>query len=286
MGGEQLAMRGGSLCFVRADEEGYEHQNSWLTLKFQLLAPGHVLKFIACFLPSKSPASEVYMPTFRTLCLFHLHTYPPMKMEQCSETSVHKIQTPGNNPEASVQHSEHGESLKSRIFNFTFHEGLNSSHSWPVVQCTNLQHIVQWSCYVYCISCLRVAGYLCGIRYGDWKVCAATRCLSTSAYNMLITGRGEALASFRHAYLSSFFLDPEDINPLTPNDDYSGRTAPLTSKRCILYIYSTNIGTQYFKHGIDSPFFPLQNAVCFINLIYLLPVLFTFYIQGVLKLEK
>jgi len=26
------------------------------------------------------------------------------------------------------------------------------------------------------------------------------------------------------------------INPLTPNDDYSGRTAPLTSKYCILYI--------------------------------------------------
>ena len=45
------------------------------------------------------------------------------------------------------------------------------------------------------------------------------------------------------------------INPLTPNDPYSGRTAPLTSKRCILYIYSTNIGTEYFKHGIYSPFF-------------------------------
>ena len=40
------------------------------------------------------------------------------------------------------------------------------------------------------------------------------------------------------------------INLLTPNDDYSGRTAPLTSKRCILYIYSTHIGTEYFKHGI------------------------------------
>ena len=26
------------------------------------------------------------------------------------------------------------------------------------------------------------------------------------------------------------------IKLLTPNDDYSGRTAPLTSKRCILYI--------------------------------------------------
>ena len=76
------------------------------------------------------------------------------------------------------------------------------------------------------------------------------------------------------------------INPLTPNDDYSSRTAPLTSKRCILYIYSTNTGTEYFKHGIYSPFFPLQNAVCFINLTYLVPVLFTFYIEDELKLKK
>jgi len=73
------------------------------------------------------------------------------------------------------------------------------------------------------------------------------------------------------------------INLLTPNDDYSGRTAPLTSKICILYTYSTNIGTEYFKHGIYSPIFPLQNAVCFIILTYLVPVLFTFYIQDVLK---
>ena len=76
------------------------------------------------------------------------------------------------------------------------------------------------------------------------------------------------------------------INPLTPNDPYSGRTAPLTSKRRILYIYSTNIGTEYFKHGIYSPFFPLQNPVCFIILTYLVPVLFTLYIQVVLKLNK
>jgi len=77
------------------------------------------------------------------------------------------------------------------------------------------------------------------------------------------------------------------LNPLTPNDPYRGRTAPLTSKRCILYIYSTNIVTEYFKHGIYSPFFPpLQNAVCFIILTYLVPVLFTFYIQGLLKLKK
>ena len=69
------------------------------------------------------------------------------------------------------------------------------------------------------------------------------------------------------------------LNPLMPNDGYSGRTAALTSKCCILYIYSTNISTEYFKHGIYSPFFPLQNAVYFIILTYLVPVLFTFYIQ-------
>jgi len=73
---------------------------------------------------------------------------------------------------------------------------------------------------------------------------------------------------------------------LTPNDPYSGRTAPLNSKYCILYIYSTNTGTEYFKHGIYSPFFSFQNAVCFIILTYLVPVLFTFYIQGVLNLKK
>ena len=45
------------------------------------------------------------------------------------------------------------------------------------------------------------------------------------------------------------------INRLTPNNQYMGRTAPLTSKRCILYIYSTNIGTEYFKYAVYSPFF-------------------------------
>ena len=53
-------------------------------------------------------------------------------------------------------------------------------------------------------------------------------------------------------------------------------TAPLTSRCCILYIYSTNIRTEYFKHAVNSPFFPLQNAVYFIMLPFLVPVLFTF----------
>jgi hypothetical protein len=69
------------------------------------------------------------------------------------------------------------------------------------------------------------------------------------------------------------------INSLAPNDPYRGRNAQLTSKRCILYIYSANMDTEYFKHDIYSPFFSLQNAVRFIILMYLVPVLFTFYIQ-------
>ena len=40
------------------------------------------------------------------------------------------------------------------------------------------------------------------------------------------------------------------FNRLTPNDLYMDRTAPLTSKRCILYIYSTNKGTEHFKHAL------------------------------------
>ena len=67
------------------------------------------------------------------------------------------------------------------------------------------------------------------------------------------------------------------INRLIPNDPYMGRTAPLTSKRCILYIYSTNIGTEYFKHALHSPFFSSKCSLfhnanlfgsCIIHILY------------------
>jgi hypothetical protein len=38
-----------------------------------------------------------------------------MERTECSETSACKIQTLWNYPEESIQHSEQGESLKSRI---------------------------------------------------------------------------------------------------------------------------------------------------------------------------
>jgi len=37
-----------------------------------------------------------------------------MEQTECSETSAYKIQTLKNYAEESIQHSEHGESLKSR----------------------------------------------------------------------------------------------------------------------------------------------------------------------------
>ena len=75
------------------------------------------------------------------------------------------------------------------------------------------------------------------------------------------------------------------FNRLTPNYPYMGRTAPLTSKDCILYIYSTNIGTEYFKHVLYSQFFSskynlFHNAnlfgSCIIHILY----------TGVMKFKK
>jgi hypothetical protein len=49
---------------------------------------------------------------FSNLVIIHLLAYEDGT--ECSETSAYKIQTPGNYPEENIQHTEHGESLKSR----------------------------------------------------------------------------------------------------------------------------------------------------------------------------
>jgi hypothetical protein len=54
-----------------------------------------------------------------------------MKMEQtvCYETSAYKIQTPGNYPEEKIQHTEHGECLKSRIILLCLEVSIYCIHS-------------------------------------------------------------------------------------------------------------------------------------------------------------
>ena len=94
------------MCLIRCKvhiTQGLKHIIRFLISNFS-----RVLNAL-CFLLGNSPASELYMPTFRNT-LFHLHrqvgTYMPIKMEQteCSETSAYTIQTPGNYPEESIQH--------------------------------------------------------------------------------------------------------------------------------------------------------------------------------------
>ena len=47
----------------------------------------------------------------------------------------------------------------------------------------------------------------------------------------------------------SFTNVKPSVNHLAPNGHYMGLTAQLTSRCCILYIYSTNIRTEYFKYA-------------------------------------
>jgi len=44
--------------------------------------------------------------------------------------------------------------------------------------------------------------------------------------------------SNRTSYVPLTTNTKQEFNRLTPNDPYMGRTAPLTSKRCILYIFN------------------------------------------------
>ena len=50
---------------------------------------------------------------------------------ECSETSAYKLLTPGNFPKESTQHTEHGESLKSRL-NIVFYKAVTETFLEPI----------------------------------------------------------------------------------------------------------------------------------------------------------
>ena len=67
------------------------------------------INYLVCFLLGDSLASDLYMPTFRNTL-----SVPSSK----ADVKWYINQTPGNHPKENKQHSEHGESLKSRLIIF------------------------------------------------------------------------------------------------------------------------------------------------------------------------
>ena len=79
--------------------------------------------------------------------------------------------------------------------------------------------------------------------------------LVVTDFGNLTTGSSTVEAASLLKGCGILWVKSQKFNSLTPNDLYMSRTATLTSKPFILYIYSTNVGTEYFKHALYSPFF-------------------------------
>jgi len=58
------------------------------------------------------------------------------------------------------------------------------------------------------------------------------------------------LSNLLYLFLIFHYHGNWKLNPLKPNDLKRRRTAQLTSRCCILYIYSTNIRNEYFKLAV------------------------------------
>jgi len=105
--------------------------------------------------------------------------------------------------------------------------------------------------------------YLCSVKRVDRSCGQAGVCSVSGTWRLWKTTGHRVMLSVLRLYVALVAWNL--LNTSKPNDHYSGRTAPLTSKRCILYIYSTNIGTEYFKNGIYSQFFFFSKCGFFHN---------------------
>jgi hypothetical protein len=85
--------------------------SSTLDLRFTANAYLRPHKIVFLFLLGDSPASEFLCRRFGTVCSIFI--YSAVWNTEGFETPAYKIQTPGNHPKERIQHSEHGESLKS-----------------------------------------------------------------------------------------------------------------------------------------------------------------------------
>ena len=73
----------------------------------------HELRIDVTFLVRTLPIPVTRI--FAEQCIIHIYLQTKMEQTECSETSAYKILTPGNYPKESIQHTEHGESLKLKM---------------------------------------------------------------------------------------------------------------------------------------------------------------------------
>ena len=88
--------------------------------------------------------AKTFTVPFLILVSFYSHLPAYEDGTECSETSAYKIQTPGNYPKESIQHTEHGESLKFRIF-----ENLNFLEPSGPLQACNGTALPYTYIYIY-----------------------------------------------------------------------------------------------------------------------------------------
>ena len=102
------------------------------------------------------------------------------------------------------------------------------------------------------VSALYVYIHRDGFQSGRWRICRAAGCALWNWYSLTWShsplSRKQTPSKYpvplhKHRVFRGSRMAPWVFNHLTPNDHYSGHTAPLTFKRCILYIYSSKIGT-------------------------------------------